>query len=363
MLRSLLKNATAYAVSLTGLAALARHSLHRRLPFVICYHRVVERTDVSDGIALPAMEIGVATLERHVDWLGKHFRIVSVDELPADFDQPRGSKPLAAITFDDGYSDVYHYAFPLLRRKGIPAGIFVVTEDLGKSENPIAERLYALLFLASRQDPLVGIDFATLLREANVDRSVPEPASGVARDAFLATQFLLAHLPQTDVEAVIECLRKKTGTDTGREELRPLSWEMLAEMRDAGITIGSHSKTHAYLTNETEDRILDEAVASRRELQSRLGIDVRSFAYPGGFFNSDVVSAVATAGYQFAFTICRHRDARNPMLTIPRTGLWEQSCLDLFGRFSPAIMSSQTAGAFQWMKRCTQAHAPAATAN
>jgi peptidoglycan/xylan/chitin deacetylase (PgdA/CDA1 family) len=358
MLRSLLKSAAAYAVSLTGLAALARRSLYRRLPFIVCYHRVVERVDPNDGIALPAMEIGVETLERHLDWLGQHFRIVSVDDLPADLDQRPGSKPLAAITFDDGYSDIYRHAFPLLRRKGIAAGIFVVTEDLGKARNPIAERLYALLFLASQQGRLTADDFANLLSEANVDRSVLEHARRVAPDPFLATQFLLGHLPRTDVDAVIERLRKTVKTET-REELHPLSWEMLAEMRDAGITIGSHSKTHAYLTNETEDRILDEAAASRRDLQSRLGIDVRSFAYPGGFFNPAVVSAVATAGYQFAFTICSHRDEKNPMLTIPRTGLWEQSCIDLFGRFSPAIMNCQSAGAFRWMSRCTQAHATA----
>jgi peptidoglycan/xylan/chitin deacetylase (PgdA/CDA1 family) len=356
MLRTFVKTAAAYAVSLTRLDALARQSLHRRLPFVICYHRVVERL-TADGGALPAMEIGVATLERHLDWLGQYFRIVSVDDLPADLEQPRGSKPLAAITFDDGYSDIYHNAFPLLRRKGIPAGIFVVTQELGSSDLPIAERLYGLLFGAARQHRLTADDVTNLLREANVDRSIAERARRVANDPFLATQFLLANLPRIDVENVMQSLKATGKTEAWREALHPLNWEMLAEMRDAGMTIGSHSKTHAYMTNESEDRMLDEAAASRRELQSRLGIDVRSFAYPGGFFNPAVVNAVATAGYRLGFTICRHRDLQNPMLTIPRTGLWEQSCLDPFGRFSPAIMSCQTAGAFTWMARCTQAHA------
>jgi peptidoglycan/xylan/chitin deacetylase (PgdA/CDA1 family) len=356
MLRTFVKSAAAYAVSLTRLDALARQSMHRRLPFVICYHRVVERL-TSDGGALPAMEISVKTLERHLDWLGQHFRLVSVDDLPPDLEQPTGSKPLAAVTFDDGYSDIYHYAFPLLRRKGIPAGIFVVTQELGSSEFPIAERLYGLLFAASRQHRLTANDVTNLMREANVEPAVAERARRVANDPFLATQFLLAYLAQTDVKKVMNFL-KAGKTEMGQEALNPLNWEMLAEMRDAGMTIGSHSKTHAYLTNESEERVLDEAVASRRELQTRLGIDARSFAYPGGFFNPTVVNAVATAGYSLGFTICRHRDPQHPMLTIPRTGLWEQSCLDPFGRFSPAIMSCQTAGAFSWMSRCTLAHAP-----
>jgi peptidoglycan/xylan/chitin deacetylase (PgdA/CDA1 family) len=357
MLRSFVKSAAAYAVSLTRLDGIARANLHRRIPFVVCYHRVVEQLNEHDGVALPAMEISVSTLERHLDWLGRHFRIVSVDELATNVETPSDSKPLAAVTFDDGYSDIYYHAFPLLRRKGIPAGIFVVTEALGSTELPTHERLHALLAGASRQRLLIANNLANLLVEAKVERSVSRHARRRAQDPFSATRFLLACLPRIDVDRVMKCLESANDFEGGlKEALHPLSWEMLTEMRDAGMTIGSHSKTHAYLTNESEERIWDEVDSSRSELQSRLGVAVRCFAYPGGFFNPGVVKAVAAAGYRFAFTICRHRDRENPLLTIPRTALWEQSCLDPFGRFSPAIMSCQTAGAFSWSSRCRQVH-------
>ena len=35
---------------------------------------------------------------------------------------------MAAVTFDDGYRDIYENAYPMLKRKGIPAAIFVVTD-------------------------------------------------------------------------------------------------------------------------------------------------------------------------------------------------------------------------------------------
>jgi peptidoglycan/xylan/chitin deacetylase (PgdA/CDA1 family) len=344
MFRSLIKTAAAHAISWTGLDTAARFRLYRGVPFVLAYHRVVERLD-ADGFALPAMEISVAMLEQHLDWLGRHFRIVSVDDLGTEVEQSRQSLPPAVVTFDDGYRDVFDYAFPLLKRKGIPAAIFVVTDLVDSAELPVHERLHALLVrawpaLTSRNEL------------APLDR-LPKRM----RDPFSATRYLLARLSHEKVVRIIDMLGADYEIDADvRERLQPLSWEMLATMSDSGMTIGSHSKTHAVLTNETEQRVHDEADDSRRQLEHTLGIAVRSFAYPGGSFTPSVVEAVAAAGYRYAFTTCGHRDARFPMLTIPRTGLWQQSCRDALGGFSPAIMSCQATGAFRYVSRCTQSH-------
>jgi peptidoglycan/xylan/chitin deacetylase (PgdA/CDA1 family) len=355
MLRSFAKNAAAYAVSLTRLDKIAHANRYRRLPFVVLYHRVVERMNAFDGVALPAMEISIEMLERHLEWIGQHFRIVSLDDLGAKLEDPAAAAPLAAVTFDDGYSDIYHYALPLLKRKGIPAGIFAVTDLVGSGELPLHERLYALLARAWRRWESPRTDLANRLRSANVDLSLP--LERAVKDPFSATRFLLEGLPQDQLRCVVDVL---TAEEDRCEELppalQPLSWEMLAEMRDAGMHIGSHSKTHAFLPNESEQRVAEEVTSSRRELERRLGVEVESFAYPGGGFSPTVVEAVAAAGYRYAFTVCSHRDPQNSFLTIPRTGLWESSCLDPFGQFSPAIMSCQAAGAFSWAASCSDAH-------
>src|SRR5437867_4054170 len=76
------------------------------------------------------------------------------------------------------------------------------------------------------------------------------------------------------------------------------------------------------------------------------GRPVWHFAYPDGRFNAAVVDEVAAAGYRFAYTTCRHRDPRRPLLTVPRRLLWENSCVDAAGRFSPAIMRCHVQGLF-----------------
>jgi peptidoglycan/xylan/chitin deacetylase (PgdA/CDA1 family) len=316
IVRAALKTATAWAVSRTGFDRRAQHRLHRNVPFIVGYHRVVERMNEVKG-ALPSMEITVAMLEQHLDWLSRHFRIVSLDQMCTGEDT---RTPTAAITFDDGYSDVYHHAFPLLKRKGIPAGVFVVTDIVGTNDLPIHERLYAAL------------------------------ARSGAKNPFSTTQLLLQRLPQSEVRRII---REAGDAETHSEALLPMTWDMLLEMRTAGMTIGSHSRTHAFLTNETEDRVREEVEGSRVVLQRKFNASIDWFAYPGGSFNPLVVRAVAKAGYRYALSDCRrHRDARHPLLTLPRKGLWEQSCLDPRGRFSPSIMSCHAAAMFDRFSQC-----------
>src|SRR5712692_2766697 len=101
----------------------------RGLPVVLGYHSVVEDVRAHADNVLPGMMISQRMFAQHLDWLGRYFRFVSLDELGdrlADGDG-RG-EPLAAVTFDDGYRDVYAHAFPLLKERGIPAAVFVVTD-------------------------------------------------------------------------------------------------------------------------------------------------------------------------------------------------------------------------------------------
>jgi hypothetical protein len=102
---------------------------------------------------------------------------------------------------------------------------------------------------------------------------------------------------------------------------------------------------------------MQELSESRRLLEENLGVPVRYFAYPDGSFDTAAIESVAKAQYQSAFTTCMHRDRRYPLLTIPRRVMWENTCTDSFGRFSPAILSCQVNGIFDPARRCQRHHA------
>src|SRR5262245_38851956 len=146
MLRALSKNVIACACTWSGAARLLTRTDPTVMPFIVGYHRVVENFEESSKRTIPSMLISMATFERHVDWLAKRFQIVSIDEIGSHLQSGRRfRRPTAAITFDDGYADVYQYGFPILRRKGLPAAMFVVTSLVGTSELQLCDRLYMVL--------------------------------------------------------------------------------------------------------------------------------------------------------------------------------------------------------------------------
>lgn len=363
MLRAFVKTAAAEAARRTGtdrmLAALAAAPVDE--PLVLGYHRVVENCAPSAARSIPAMLISTRMLERQLDWVGRRFRFVSLDEL-GDFLESgaRTDRPVAAVTFDDGYCDVYEHAFPLLKRKGIPFAVFVVTDLMGSARGFSHDRLY-LLLARVLSDPARGpAGLARLIRDVGVRvEGLGNAARRRANGALAATRALIEALPSSSLETLMEALAAEVGLEEEEAdlaELAPLKWEMVAQMHRAGVTIGAHSRSHALLTREDGERIREEVAGSRQSLESRLGAPVRHFAYPDGRFNATVVDEVAAAGYRLAFTTCRHRDLRRPLLTVTRRLLWENSCRNAVGRFSSAVMHCHVLGMFDLLSRCRQDH-------
>lgn len=96
--------------------------------------------------------------------------------------------------------------------------------------------------------------------------------------------------------------REPTWADSGRPQGRMLSASELREMRAAGMEIGSHTVSHARLTDVDDPSLERELTMSRRTLEDVLGARVPSFAYPYGAFDERCVRAVAKAGYSSACT-------------------------------------------------------------
>ena len=112
----------------------------------------------------------------------------------------------------------------------------------------------------------------------------------------------------------------KGGPKSGGQSI---SWDQLAEMRDAGVDIEGHTVSHSSLNarkGKTDEQYLawlkSEIVGSKELLEKNLGIQVKAFAYPYGLHNKTVRDVVKQAGYEAAFTVWGRRIARgaDPMM-------------------------------------------------
>lgn len=67
-------------------------------------------------------------------------------------------------------------------------------------------------------------------------------------------------------------------------------------------TIGSHTATHARLSQLTPDQLKGEFELSRQTIKTLTNTECQFLAYPQGFYNQQIESAAQRAGYSHAFT-------------------------------------------------------------
>lgn len=330
---------------------------HGYRPLVLGYHRVVADYDEACRTEMASMLISTAMFERHLDCIGQHFRFVDLDEVGEAVRSGRPfDTPVAAVTFDDGYRDIYEHAMPILNRKGIPAASFVVTNLVEEPGWQMHDKLYRLLDKGfslwdnpRRQIHGVLTDLGLPASDILGDRAT-------TRTAQTMVSSLLPKLSRGDVGRVAAYLECNVGNGFVPVP-ETLTWPMLLEMRTRGFIIGSHTRNHVSLPTESASTAADELRGSKQVLEAHLGEPIHHFAYPGGHFTPAVVDALADIGYRYAYTACPHGDPRHPELTIERLLLWEGSSIDADGRFSPAILECQTRDLWPPARACHRAHA------
>jgi len=206
------------------------------------YHRVAD-TGIFD-LSLDDWNIAPSRLEKQLQWLARNAECVPLGDVLQKCSCATRSKPVVALTFDDGFANFRHRVLPLLERYRIPATLFVVTRYVG-SEEPYPFDHWA---------------------QANRLRIPP-----------------LAWRPITWAE-IEECLR--TGL----------------------VSAGSHSHNHLNALASSDEQLAEEATTSRELLTSHLGQNHASlYAYPYGCsrlgqVRTAYIEAVRNAGYTLAVT-------------------------------------------------------------
>ena len=267
---------------------------NRRKILVLGYHDLyadaVDPVDNFDGL-----RVGRDRFERQMRYVAAHYHVVPLDQLLDPSVSSRDGKPLAAITFDDGYKNVYRVAYPVLRQLGLPATVFVIPDFSLHGRMPWWERLRALVAGTRRPVAIVPIQ--------GMRRYVPLITVGDREELLVQ---LAAELHRVPPEAREESLTR-LAADLGAEERSqprsaPLSVDELREMISGGITVGSHGRSHDSFLHLSYQALFAELTESKQILELVTGQPVTWLAYPYGDYSGTSIDAVRRAGYRGAVT-------------------------------------------------------------
>jgi peptidoglycan/xylan/chitin deacetylase (PgdA/CDA1 family)/ubiquinone/menaquinone biosynthesis C-methylase UbiE len=148
------------------------------------------------------------------------------------------------ITFDDGYVDFQRFAWPLLKRYGFSATVFIVAGLAGRIN--IWDSAY-------------------------------------------------------------------------KEEIPLLGWKDIRQLQDEGVTFGSHSVSHPFLTVLSAEEVVREGARARAILGRELGVIIKAFAYPYGDVDRVVQHCIGACGYIFGLSTRKDMSTfHDLLLELPR---------------------------------------------
>jgi hypothetical protein len=106
----------------------------RRNVLVLVFHRVlpVDSPSLQQHLALPSIIVTQENFLQVLEFLQKYFRFLAFPEF---LDRARRRAPMpqpcCIITFDDGYQDFLHNAWPILQTHRLPTTVFLPTALIG----------------------------------------------------------------------------------------------------------------------------------------------------------------------------------------------------------------------------------------
>ena len=293
------KECLARVLGLTGLygpCRFLRQRLIKELP-ILAYHRVY---DIEDITAFPfdpeLINASCASFAWQMHYIKARYNPITFRMLIDTLDgkAPLPERPLI-VTFDDGYNDNYHNAFPILKSLGIPATIFLSTGYIG-SPKPFWFELVAHIVYRAPNGLMALDDLQLTLR---LDDDVASRRT--------ATYQLLRKLKQVRNKQRLSFLEQfehdyASVVDTASFPLsQPMTWDQIREMHTAGIEFGSHTITHPILS-QLDDKALEyELAGSKQQIEQELDDPILVLAYPVGdttAFDERVMRAAQNSGYR-----------------------------------------------------------------
>jgi peptidoglycan/xylan/chitin deacetylase (PgdA/CDA1 family) len=212
-----------------------------------------------------------AEFKEDIDFLLRCFKPISLKQILAALND-KETLPANAmhLTFDDGLTECFEVAAPILQEKGVPATFFLCSAFVDNKELAYDHKKSLLVSRFRKQS------WSTAQKTR-----VRDLLAGVGvKSEDLATALLsVKHAQSAVLDGIAECV----GVDFSEylEREKPfLSSEQVFKMLHAGHSIGSHSIDHPRYSEIPLAEQLRQTLESSRFVRERFGLDYSAFSFP-----------------------------------------------------------------------------------
>ncbi len=276
--------------------------------------------------------VAVSEFEKQLQYLRKNFSPVSLTQFllstKGKYKLPSNS---IVLTFDDGFSSNYKWAYPLLQKYNVPATIYLTTDFILKKKLPWTDSID--LFFRINWDESIRKKAGNLIGLAD--------GLGNSKKKQFVNQFkhILKQKKERErvvlVKKLFELSEKEIGDYSIPAIRQPLEPASIKEMALSGLVeFGAHSKTHPILSQCDDTMLRDEIIESINGVESLTGQKCIHFAYPNGRqrdFDSRAVELLQSAGIQTAVTTIHGENNRSTdRFCLKRVGVYDGLLLSQF---------------------------------
>ena len=285
-----------------------------KFPVALMYHRVA-----SPEVDPWELSVSAENFEAQMQVLKSTGLVVPVNELLEQTFVKQKLKPAVCITFDDGYTDNYLAAKPVLEKYALPATFFIATGYTDTQELFWWDELDAIFLLQETLPEHISLPIG----DENFTFSLGEDARLSAEkkqlhatwmyeqspptkrcELYLAIWERLKPLPATEIKTTLTRIRQWAGfnsiPDAGSI---PMTRSQVKEMAQHHLfEVGIHTHSHCDLRFSSATRQVAEISTCKEALNRKYGVSADTIAYPYGKYNADTLAVVKEMQLNAAFT-------------------------------------------------------------
>lgn len=331
-----------YYLGVLALVRFGRRLRGRAREVVLAYH------GFRDGLPDIDMFLAPAIFRDQMRYLRREFDVISLSDFVGTREQNAAARrDTAVVTMDDGYRDNFTVALPICRELRMPMTVFVTTDCVELQRPTFVAALILVLDRTAR----------STLELHELGLGTVSLASRAARESVIRSVDTLAKSMDADAQQqLLRRVAQAAGVDLGAVLEQPLmlSWQQVKAMREDGMEIGAHSRSHAMLSRLSDDEVVEEIRGSLADVARALGEPVELFAYPYGGpteVGERVIGLCASSGVRAAVTLVNDPPRRGPTHAIGRDMMTLDRTATPWGAFSRALFACEVHGLMDGLRR------------